>query len=183
MSKLKNIVLFLFIAAIALTIFDGRMNSHRALDKSILEFKEKVKLTNTTYFPQNYTERVTDTILSNGYNIKVKTKTDMLSHIEVETIKDNIIDKEIYRHHSIEIELQHEQFGIIRRVLDQNIFQNSHNNLVLRAVFVDEESSLYQEGVHFKLYFLNPYSKKENIFNMIIDNNGTHKITFQNART
>ncbi|WP_411768716.1 hypothetical protein [Winogradskyella sp. A3E31] len=183
MSKLRNIGLFLFIAAIVLTIFDGRMSSKNALDKSISEFNAKVELTNVTYIPEYYTERITDTILSNGYKVKIKTTTDMLSHIEVETNQDNTINKEIYRQHIVEIELQHEKTGTVRHILDQNMVSNSLDNLVLRAAYINEEASLFEEGIHLNLHFLNPNSKKENIFNMIIDNNGNYKITPQNART
>ena len=136
------------------------------------------------YIPEEYVEGVTDSILSNGYRISIKTSTDMTSQLE---IKDNSeATKEMYRHHVVKIEVQRDDREVLNESFDIKRLKqlvDIPKASVIRAAYLDEERSLFQENISIKLLMIQPETKKEFAYNMIIQKNGNFKIIKDNART
>ncbi|WP_299892256.1 hypothetical protein [uncultured Lacinutrix sp.] len=103
---MKKIIFLIAILFITFISCDGRdrssktntevLKEHKLLDS----FSEKVE-----YFPKKYTEVITDTLLANGFKIKIKSYTDIDNGI-VDSFKlNNTINKSIHRNWISEIKI------------------------------------------------------------------------------
>ncbi len=95
MNKLYVLILIIFIAFLSC---DGRDRVFKTNEEILIEnklldsFSESIK-----YFPETYSEVETDTILNNGFKVKIKTYTDMNSSVLIEFTQDTINYKRFYR--------------------------------------------------------------------------------------
>ena len=116
---MKNLLgLFLIIAVIS-TSCDGRKSQSEALTESIKEFSEKVTLQKDVYKPNDYIERQTDTLLSNGFRVKIKAYTDLNNSVVFTHIKDTINYNTYYRNFKIDISVSKNNKVIFNESIDK----------------------------------------------------------------
>ena len=74
----KNTLILSLLVIVLISSCDGRDKAFRSAQNDLIENKVLDTFTeNVNYYPKSYTEIVTDTILSNGYNIHIKFYSDM----------------------------------------------------------------------------------------------------------
>jgi len=100
---MRNVLGIFLILVIGFTSCEGRKTSNQALSESIEEFKKDVTLQIDVYEPETYIEREVDTLLSNGYHVKIKTYTDLDNSVLFTKIKDTINYQIYYRNFKFDI--------------------------------------------------------------------------------
>jgi len=125
MNKYISILVLVF--AIAVVSCDGR---HRVHDKNYDTFKlqDKTDSEKITYIPEEYTEVVTDTLLSNGFRIKIKTYTDMKNGIlDSLIVKDSITTKTIKRDFISEVTVFKDGKEILFKTINKSLFSDIYD--------------------------------------------------------
>ncbi|NRR90780.1 hypothetical protein HSX10_04280 [Winogradskyella undariae] len=100
---MKNYLIFLIIIVIGFTSCENRKSKSQALSESVKEFKKTVNLETNVFIPDTYFEHEVDTLISNGYRVKIKTYTDMSNSVLFSKIKDTINYQTYYRNFKFDI--------------------------------------------------------------------------------
>ncbi len=186
---MKNILLVLIIVSIGFVSCDGRKSKSVSLKESIKEFKERqseVEIIN--YYPDEYVEVVTDTIISN--NVKV--------HIKNYSLSNESVLMSVNEHSTSKNQKQHRVFesDIVVSTPTKEIF-NAHisaeqfksintdafwSNATLQHVWVNQELSTSND-IKLDMSFINPKENTYKLYRMSIDENGQQQIDFVEERT
>jgi hypothetical protein len=126
--NMKHILSILLILVTVITSCDGRKTKHQALTDSIEAFKADVTIQIDVYEPETYTEREVDTLLSNGYNVKIKAYTDMDNSVLFTKIKDTINYQTYYRNYKFEVLIEKEGKTIYQDSFDKSRMNNELEN-------------------------------------------------------
>jgi hypothetical protein len=136
---MKKVLGLLLLFAIGFTSCEGRKTSRQALSESIEEFKKNINFETSVYIPETYLEHEVDTLMSNGYRVKIKTYSDMASSVLFTKIKDTINYQTHYRNFKFHISVTKDNKPIYSESFDKkkvNTTFNYNANLV-------SESPLY----------------------------------------
>lgn len=181
MNKFTVLILGIIITLISCDARDriNRTPKEILKEKNLLEsFSERV-----SYFPQEYSEVKTDTILSNGYHVNVKTFTDMESSYLKQFKHDSINYKYHYRDFKAEIVASHNSI-IFHDVIDKQYILKHDKTVsyymetsILKSVWVNQEESLNQNKLVLNILFTQPKTNTEKVFELVIDNTGDKKLT------
>lgn len=136
MRTLFGLILILIIG---FTSCDGRKTKNQALLESIEEFKKSASLEVNVYVPETYLEREVDTLLSNGYRVKIRTYSDMSNSVLFTKIKDTINYQTNYRNFKFDIRIEKEGKLIYNESFDKKKVNTALN---YKANF-NSESDLY----------------------------------------
>ncbi|WAC02845.1 hypothetical protein N7U66_04210 [Lacinutrix neustonica] len=127
---MNKFILLILITLIGLLSCDGRdrvyktnaevLKAHQLLDL----FSERV-----TYVPEKYTTVVTDTILSNGFRIKIKAYIDMENAVLKISHSDGLKDKKHFRNRKAEITVKKNNKLIFSKIIDNDFFLKINPNL------------------------------------------------------
>ncbi len=180
MNKFTVLILGIIITLISCDARDriNRTPKEILKEKNLLEsFSERV-----SYFPQEYSEVKTDTILSNGYHVNVKTFTDMESSYLKQFKHDSINYKYHYRDFKAEIVASLNSV-IFHDVIDKQYVLKHDKTVsyymetsILKSVWVNQEESLNQNKLVLNILFTQPKTNTEKIFELVIDNTGDKKL-------
>ncbi|HIC32808.1 MAG: hypothetical protein JXK08_08015 [Flavobacteriaceae bacterium] len=180
MNKFTVLILGIIITLISCDARDriNRTPKEILKEKNLLEsFSERV-----SYFPQEYSEVKTDTILSNGYHVNVKTFTDMESSYLKQFKHDSINYKYHYRDFKAEIVASHNSI-IFHDVIDKQYILKHDKAVsyymetsILKSVWVNQEESLNQNKLVLNILFTQPKTNTEKVFELVIDNKGDKKL-------
>lgn len=102
---MKHLFGLLLLLTIGFTSCEGRKTQNQALSESIQEFKKIVNFETNVFIPESYIEREVDTLMSNGYRVKIKTYTDMTNSVRFSKIKDTINYQTHYRNFKFEVSI------------------------------------------------------------------------------
>lgn len=94
--------------------------------KKLLDsFSENIK-----YIPEEYAEVVTDTTLSNGFMVHIKTYTDMTSGIVIDSVvkNDSITSKTIKRDLISEVTVYKDGKEILSKTINKSLFLDEYEN-------------------------------------------------------
>ncbi|WP_274475532.1 hypothetical protein [Mangrovimonas aestuarii] len=177
----------LFLLALPLFIFavscDGRgraylSNKEVLMEHNLLEsFSE-----NVSYIPVDYTETITDTILSNGFSVRIKLFTDMENSKLLEYTKDTINYKEFYRETKAEVQVKKDNTILFDRVFNSEVFTEelpSQKEILkvvnLQAVSTEQLESSLTGNISITFSFKRPKENKLWDYRLIIDEQGNHK--------
>jgi len=160
-----RILLVPIIVMAVLSSCDGRKSSQQALKEAVIEFQKEVPIQVDEYFPSEYFESYTDTILDNGYRIQIKTVPDLENDVILTDIKDSINFQKHYRNFKIDIQLQMDQGELVTEHFTKarinSLVQNSHGNysqfsseMVLKAININYQESTVDLVVLDLLYSL-----------------------------
>ncbi|WP_422104316.1 hypothetical protein [Winogradskyella sp.] len=100
---MRNFAFILLLLVLAVTSCEGRKTQSQALKEAIEDFKKTVTVEIPVYQPESYMEREVDTLLHNGYRVKIKTYTDMDHAVLFTKIKDTINYQTYYRNFKFHI--------------------------------------------------------------------------------
>lgn len=180
MNKFTVLILGIIITLISCDARDriNRTPKEILKEKNLLEsFSERV-----SYYPQEYSEVKTDTILSNGYHVNVKTFTDMESSYLKQFKHDSINYKYHYRDFKAEIVASHNSI-IFHDVIDKQYVLKHDKTVsyymetsILKSVWVNQEESLNQNKLVLNILFTQPKTNTEKVFELVIDNKGDKKL-------
>jgi hypothetical protein len=175
---MKNLLVFLLILIICFTSCEGRRTQNQALAESIEAFKKDTLFEKVTYTPETYEEAVIDTILSNGFRVKIKTFSDMNNSSLLEAFKKgSSVYKKFYRKNVSEIEIYYNNVIIDSKRIDKPLFTNNQNmdfwnKAILGAVTINELKSLENELV-LNIYYCIPESEICKDFLIVYDKKET----------
>ncbi|WP_336129157.1 hypothetical protein [Mesoflavibacter sp. CH_XMU1422-2] len=180
MNKFTVLLLGIIITLISCDARDkiNRLPKDILKEKNLLEsFSERV-----SYFPKEYTEVKTDTILSNGYHVNVKTFTDMKSSYLRQFKHDSINYKYHYRDYKAQVVARQNKI-IFNDVIDKQYILKHDKTVsyymetsILKSVWVNQEESLNQNKLVLNILFTQPKSNTEKLFELVIDNKGDKKL-------
>ena len=185
MRKLLGIALLLIIG---LTSCEGRKTQNQALKEDIEEFSKEVSIQVDVYEPEAYVEREVDTLLSNGYRVKIKTYSDMDNSVLFTKVKDTINYQTHYRNYKFDILVEKEGrliykesfdkekantlFGYRDDLSSKSPYHNFNTLGVLKSIQVDDEPMLKDKVLIYVMYII-PETNRYALHTLFINNDGT----------
>ncbi len=178
---MQYFTLFLFLCIVSFTSCDGRDRANKSNTENLVESKlsdsffEIIK-----YFPETYSEVVTDTILSNGYNVKLKFYSNMNNYVLNDFKIDTIHYKHYYREFKGDLKIIINGKTIFNKTIDKSYFTEDLNetfwqNSIMGNMSLDE-SQTTNKHLFFNVFFCIPESEICKDYNIIIDTKGESKI-------
>ncbi|WP_353780036.1 hypothetical protein [Winogradskyella sp. 3972H.M.0a.05] len=175
---MKKLILLIAIICVGFMSCQDRKTQSQALRESIEKFKAETTIEKVAYFPEAYSERVTDSILSNGIKVKVKEYTDMKDAV-LNTFKEDIISyKYYYRNVLSEVTIRDKNNTLIfDKTINKNFVLNADESLegflansVCMGLWLDQSKSDDKNTYLLTSYCL-PESDECLDYNIIIDSN------------
>lgn len=186
---MKNIFLVLILISIGFISCDGRKSRSEALKSSIKDFNEKqADVVVVSYYPKDYTEVVTDTIICNSVNVHIKNYSRLDKSLLI-SVNDKTKPKSKKEHRVFEsdvvvstptrellkIHISAEQF----KSIDPDIFWN---HATLQHVWVNQELSTI-DYIKLDMSFINPSNNSYKIYRMSINKSGQKETSLIEERT
>ncbi|NRD21450.1 hypothetical protein HNV08_15450 [Winogradskyella eckloniae] len=188
---MKQLILLLILVGSLSISCEGRKTQHQALSESIEEFKKTVNFETHNYIPETYLEQKVDTVLSNGFRVKIKTFSDSTNAVRFSKIKDTINHQTHYRNFKFEISVSKNNVVIYNEHFNKakvNKAFNYNSNLspgsklynfntlaVLKSIEVNDDPS-YTNMVLIDFVYGIPETDKQASHRMFIDENGKSNI-------
>lgn len=175
-------LLLIFVVVISFTVFscDGRDKRYKT-NREILQEQNLLKSfsKSITYIPEAYIKISNDTILSNGYRVKIESYTDM-EHSYLRTyVKNNIQHIHYYRQIKsiIKISKQNNDILIMPVTKDNLIAKNRSlsktlENKIIKGIWLDEYNSNKQNKVIIDILFYEPETKNTVYCSLSFDKEG-----------
>lgn len=111
---------------IGFTSCDGRKTKTEALAEAVAEFKKKVTVKIEVFEPESYVEQNVDTLLHNGYRVRIKSYTDLDNSVLYTKIKDTVNYHTHFRNFN---------FDIVVKKDDKTIFKKHFNKKIVNSLF------------------------------------------------
>ncbi|AXP82603.1 hypothetical protein CJ739_3541 [Mariniflexile rhizosphaerae] len=183
-----NKLIYILVIILAFVSCNGGKTKKDALKTSVEKFKDSIgTLEIEKYIPEAYSETITDTILSNGFKVKIKTFTDMEHSVLNMFKQDTIVYKHYYRDAIAEITIFKNDIQIVSQKIDKSFFLKRDNELKdyfeianLSGVWLNEKESLDKDKISIFIMFCKPETDYYYLNEMIVDGNGEvfiHEIT------
>ena len=186
---MKKILILVILICVGFVSCDGRKSRSEALKSSIEEFNKKQSdLVIITYYPKEYTEVVTDTLIANYVNIHVKNYS-LASESLLISINDQKIPK-IRKEHRVfesEVVISTPLKEILNTHISAELFKNTFydefwNHATLEHVWVNQELSKSND-IKLDISFIDPSNNSYKIYRMSIDENGHKNVKLIEERT
>lgn len=184
---MKHLFLLLLLSSIVLASCEGKKTQSQALLESIEDFKKTVNLETNVYIPETYIEHEVDTIMSNGYHVKIKTYSDMSNAVRFSKIKDTINYQTHYRNFKFDISVTKDNKEIYNESFDkQKVNKALHYSsdllpgsdlynfdklAILKAINVNDDPS-YINMVLIDIMYAIPESERLASHRLFINNKG-----------
>lgn len=173
---MKYLQAILLITIIIFTSCDGK-------DRARQTNEEKLKQSNLSdsffvqekYFPEEYSEVITDTIINNNI-INIKSFTDMNNNVLNEIKIDTILYKYFYREIKSNLIIKREGETIFSETIDKSYFNDDEDNLfwkeaLMLGLYIDEAKTTDKQ-IYFNVSYCMIESETCKDYNLIIDNKG-----------
>ena len=184
---MKQFIFLLVIATIGIVSIscDGRDRMFKNNTEVLIENKLLDSFSeNITYFPETYTEVATDTILYNGFHVKLKTYTIMDKHIVNEFKQDSIVYKKYYREFVTDVIVTKNDKEIFNERIDKEFIHKHNNNLQLNKaiinVMVNQASSVKNHGLVLSAMIKDIQNETITFCDILIDSEGN--LVFKEAQ-
>ncbi len=180
-----NKILFLvLISTIAIFSCEGRKSKADALKESVTKFKDSLgTLEIIEYVPEKYAEVKTDTILSNGFSISIKTYTNMNKSVIIKHKLDTITYVNYHRDWISEVSVKRRDKLVFEEKIDvqfflkNNIAINDYLSKVINTrVWIDDKQSIEKDSISLLTVFLNPEDDNFLIYRIEIGNDGKYSL-------
>ncbi len=140
-------------------------------NKLLDSFTESVK-----YIPETYSEVETDTILNNGFRVKIKTYTEMQDNVLNEFVIDTIKYRFHYRNYTGKLDIFYNNTSVLKETINKSYLNKNKDktfwdDAIMAGIYLDEHSSTKEEVIISVLYCI-PESEICKEFNIIIDKKG-----------
>lgn len=176
---MKQFIFLLVIATIGIVSIscDGRDRMFKNNTEVLIENKLLDSFSeNITYVPETYTEVATDTILYNGFHVKLKTYTIMDKHIVNEFKQDSIVYKKYYREFVTDVIVTKNDKEIFNERIDKEFIHKHNNNLQLNKaiinVMVNQVSSVKNHGLVLSAMIKDIQNETIKFCDILIDSEG-----------
>lgn len=182
MYNMKKYLPLLFLTIIiVLSSCDGRNKAFRTAADDLKDSKVLDSFSETTtYFPETYVEVVTDTLLNNGLQVKIKTYTDMEDIILNEFVADSIKYKHYYRNYTGEIHIAHNKTLVFDQKIDKSLFKAlspdfNWKEAIMGQIVLDQENTNAKQ-VFIDVFYCVAESENCKDYKLIINRDGELKI-------
>jgi len=188
---MKNYLIFLIIIAIGFTGCNNKKSKSQALSESVKEFKKTVNLETNVYIPEAYFEHEVDTLISNGYRVKIKTYTDMSNSVLFSKIKDTINYQTYYRNFKFDItvsknekviyqenfnkEKANKAFNYNPNLVEGSDLYNFDKLAILKSIQVNDDPT-YKNMIAIDILYAIPESNKSASHTLFINSKGKSNI-------
>ncbi|WP_417238607.1 hypothetical protein [Bizionia sp.] len=190
---MKHVSLFILVAiAMVFAACDGRDRLHKTPQEILHESELLDSFSETiTYVPETYAEVKTDTLLANGFHIKIRTYTDMERSVLDTTKTDSIISKTYYRDIKSQVIVFKEDQEIFNKTIDKSFFTDTFahheadlKRMTLQSAHVNQlpnVPSTETDAVQIAFYYVHISRDLKKQYQLQIQPNGEFDITnFEN---
>ena len=174
--------LLIFVVVISFTVLscdgrDKRYKSNREIlqEQNLLEsFSKSIR-----YIPEAYIKTSNDTILSNGYRVKIESYTDMENSYLKTSFKNNIQHINYYRQIKSIIKISKQNIDILTMpVTKDNLIAKNRSlsktleNKIIKGIWLDEYNSNIQNKIIIDILFYEPETKNTVYCSLSFDEEG-----------
>ncbi|WP_282044506.1 hypothetical protein [Winogradskyella flava] len=190
---MKRLLGLFIILIIVFTSCEGRKTQYQALTEDIEEFNKKVTIELDVYEPKSYVEREVDTLLSNGYHIKIRTYTDMENSVRFTKVKDTINYQTHYRYNKYDILVEKNNKVIYKESFDKDRantllnfkphstsdspLHNFNELAVLKSIQINN-NELSNTNIVIDVMYEIPNTNKRSLHQLIIDDTGQINVVY-----
>lgn len=185
---MKKLLFLLVLTSISFIGCDGKervhlsntevLKQHKILDS----FSEKIE-----YIPEQYSEINTDTILSNGFRVKLKAFVDMENSIMKIKNINSLHYKTFYRNRIINLYVEKNDKQIFSKIINNNFFienieKNTNINLknfVLSEGYTTYDDTYVSDKITFTIFFKNFLTDESKSYQLEVNNSGKYRV-FEN---
>lgn len=160
---------------------DGRKSKSESLKASIAEFNQKQSnKENVTFYPKEYTEVVTDTLIGTSFRVHIKNYS--LPNQSIAMLTNEVTNNlKLHRVFESEIAVTTTTKTILNTHISAEQFKARSkdafwNNATLQQVWVNQELSTLDK-IQLDVSFINPEEKSFKLYRMSIDGNGQQQLT------
>lgn len=172
---MNKLIYSIFVIFVVLMSCDGRDRVHKTNEEVLTENKLLDSFSeNITYLPENYIEKATDSILNNGYRVRVKFYSDMLKSVLVEEQKDVIITKTYHRELVTDVEIYKNSTQIFKDTLNTNFLLNKglftitdSKSFMIQDFWLETYNDVHDGAPILFLDYVNAKSKEKRLFKFI----------------
>ncbi|WP_299117158.1 hypothetical protein [uncultured Winogradskyella sp.] len=182
---MKKLLGLLVILIIGFTSCEGRKTQGQALSEDIEDFKNEVKIEKVIYKPANYVEREVDTLLYNGYRVKIKTYSDMDNTVLFTEIKGTVNYQTYYRNFKFDILVEKDG----KRIYNEHFDKNKINTLlefnsatepnnkdfdklgILKSIEIDDNLS-FPDRIKIDIMYAVPETDRTSLYSLFINKKG-----------
>ena len=175
---MKKILFLIAPLIIGLASCDGRTSMKKSLTQSVEDYQKANLIIKTEYHPVDYREFESDTILSNGYRVKISNYTNMQKSILKEKLSGIELAKNYYREINSKITISHKESIIFSKIIDFNYLRNRLEQLEknsepyeLRSISVNQYESIITNSIILNIDYSDMNSKQQT-FKVRITENG-----------
>jgi len=181
---MRKLLVFVVVIVLMFIGCDGRNKANKSNQEVLKEhnlyksFSENIK-----FIPETYSETTIDTILSNGFSVKIKTYTDMNASFLSEFSKDTIHHKNYYRDIKSAINISKNNSIITSKLITKDFFSgynetisNDIENKIIQGIWLNQYASLIKNKVIFNVVFSMPNSKDYSCYTLTFFDNGEYLI-------
>lgn len=182
-------VFFIVISSIAIWSCSYSDTRKERLNNAVSEFNKKIKsIYINSYYPEEYVEIKTDSIISNTFEVSIKNFASSNEYIFIKSnIKDHTRTSEFHKIFKSEIHVQVSDRTIYDKLLIATTFDplsdsKFWNNATLEHVWIDQINSS-SERLTLNVSFINPLDDSFKLYELQIDMNGneTKRLIAQNT--
>lgn len=183
---MKKLLLIFIIGFIGFTSCDGRKSHNKTLVESI-----KDSFDVDIYKPEGFVERDVDTLISNGFRVRIKTFVDSTRQVTYNKTEDKINHKTHYKNFKFEILVEKEGkliykdsfdkpkankvFGFRADFVRDSPFYNFDKLAVLKSIEVDDEPS-FKDRVMIKFIYAIPETDRYTDETLFINEDGSTNV-------
>lgn len=156
---------------------DGRERSHKTNEEILKDSKLLDSfIENIQYIPDSYSEVENDTLLSNGFRVKIKTYTEMNDNVINEFTIDSINYKFHYRTYTGKLEFFYKNEAILELSINKSYFKENKDKefwekAILGGISIDE-NKIFKNKVYLNIFYCIPESEICKDYNLIVDKKG-----------
>jgi hypothetical protein len=183
-----NKFVFVFLGLIVTLIScDGRKTKADLFKESVTKFKDSIGILEIVkYVPEMYSETITDTLLSNGFKVNIKSFTDMDHNIINQFKQDSIAYKYYYRELYSQITIKKEGNKDVNLLIDKKFIakhdasfefnKEFYSRATYYSIWFDELNSTFCDKVALIMSVCKPESDDCLMFKVIIDSKGNYQV-------
>ncbi|MDO7173602.1 hypothetical protein [Mariniflexile sp. AS56] len=176
-----NKLLAILLISLAVLNCNGGKTKKDTLKTSVEKFKDSIgALEIVKNFPETYSETLTDTILSNGFKVKIKTYANMESSVLNRFKVDTITHKHFYRDFISEITVYKNDEKILSESINKTFSLKYNNELkdyfeiaTLAGVWINDNEALTADQASIYIMYTQPETDNYYLSEMIINSDGT----------
>lgn len=178
---MRYLITILLIVTSLFMSCDGRTTKNESLKNSVSEFnKKQTPIDVVTYFPKEYTEVVSDTIIENSLSVRIKNYTNMNDNVLISESDSKVKKKKLHRVFESEIIVFKEDKTVYNTIINTHLFTQKDESLfwanaTLEHVWVNQELSS-KDKVNLGVSFLDPKTKAFKLYEITVDAFGNQNI-------